>query len=148
MDELLVNASAVAVAVSEGWEEQMPLAAANALTQWPDSSGDLAHGPNEPVHAMDVEQYVLSPVPVKASPLQLRGLSAAMHACHVLVVLTSCLSDAQKHMNVTKTVRKVPVDADLVRMGVGIEDTRKSGPKYDDEQPVGVDLQRSRLPAA
>jgi hypothetical protein len=39
----------------------------------------------------------------------------------------------QKRMNLTKTVRKVPVDAELLRTGGSYEDTHKEGPKYDDD---------------
>lgn len=37
-------------------------------------------------------------------------------------------------MNLTKTVRKVPIDLDLQKAGAAVEDTgHKDGPKYDDE---------------
>jgi hypothetical protein len=42
----------------------------------------------------------------------------------------------QKRMNLTKTVRKVPISLDFERMGAAMEDTHKTGPKYDDESTV------------
>lgn len=36
-------------------------------------------------------------------------------------------------MNLTKTVRKAPVDINLDRQGAAYEDTHKVEPKYDDE---------------
>jgi hypothetical protein len=39
-------------------------------------------------------------------------------------------------MNLTKTVRKVPISLDFERMGAAMEDSHKVGPKYDDEAAV------------
>jgi hypothetical protein len=46
-------------------------------------------------------------------------------------------SQAQKKMNLTKTVRKVPIDLDLQKAGVAVDDAgsghKPGGPKYDAE---------------
>jgi hypothetical protein len=39
----------------------------------------------------------------------------------------------QKRLNVTKGVRKVPIDLSLQRTGAAMDDTTKKKPKYDDE---------------
>lgn len=39
----------------------------------------------------------------------------------------------QKRMNLTKTLRKVPIDINLDRHGAAYEDKHKVEPKYDDE---------------
>lgn len=39
----------------------------------------------------------------------------------------------QKRMNLTKTVRKAPIDLNMDRQGAAYEDTHKHDPKYDDE---------------
>jgi hypothetical protein len=36
-------------------------------------------------------------------------------------------------MNLTKTVRKAPIDLNMDRQGAAYEDTHKHDPKYDDE---------------
>jgi hypothetical protein len=36
-------------------------------------------------------------------------------------------------MNLTKTVRKAPIDINMDRQGAAYEDTHKHDPKYDDE---------------
>ena len=46
----------------------------------------------------------------------------------------------QKRLNLTKTVRKMPVTETLARAGAVLEDAKPHDPKYDDEHPV-------RLPA-
>ena len=50
---------------------------------------------------------------------------------------THILPGAQKRMNVTKTVRKVPIDLELNKAGVAIDDDKathkQGGPKYDAE---------------
>eukprot|EP00195_Chlamydomonas_chlamydogama_P000232 CAMPEP_0202921332 /NCGR_PEP_ID=MMETSP1392-20130828/77335_1 /ASSEMBLY_ACC=CAM_ASM_000868 /TAXON_ID=225041 /ORGANISM="Chlamydomonas chlamydogama, Strain SAG 11-48b" /LENGTH=565 /DNA_ID=CAMNT_0049614897 /DNA_START=237 /DNA_END=1936 /DNA_ORIENTATION=- len=45
------------------------------------------------------------------------------------------VSDAlgTKRMNLTKTVRKVPITLNLERVGAAIDDVKKTGPKYDEE---------------
>lgn len=42
----------------------------------------------------------------------------------------------QKRLNLTKTVRKLPIDEKLVRKGSFMEDKGPSQVKYDDEHPV------------
>lgn len=46
---------------------------------------------------------------------------------------SSLLHSPQKRMNLTKTLRKVPVDINLDRQGAAYEDKHQVQPKYDDE---------------
>lgn len=48
------------------------------------------------------------------------------------------ISDAMglKRLNLTKTVRKVPLNDRLERVGLGLEDAAHHNPEYDEEHPV------------
>lgn len=65
------------------------------------------------------------------------------HTAHIL-----CLSP-QKKLNLTKTVRKLPINEDLERAGRYMfqDDTQhRTGPKYDDALPVQVPVEDWSLP--
>lgn len=58
------------------------------------------------------------------------------------------VSDAlgTKKLNLTKTVRKTPIDFDLQQVGVTHEDRKKQEPKYDDWVPLTFSLFLTLLP--